>query len=55
MHPLELTSEALQKALDQTARFVREEIDSLEAQPSADVAGGEELANHGGHFAAFLF
>lgn len=44
MHPLELTSEALQKALDQTARFVREEIDSLEAQPSADVAGGEELA-----------
>ena len=44
MHPLELTSESLQKALDQATRFVREEIDSLESQPSADVEGGEELA-----------
>ncbi|MBK5255612.1 MAG: aminotransferase class V-fold PLP-dependent enzyme [Vicinamibacteria bacterium] len=44
MHPLELTSESLQKALDLTSRFVREEIDSLEEQPSADVEGAEELA-----------
>ena len=44
MHPLELTSESLQKALDLATRFVREEIDSLETQPSADVYGAEELA-----------
>jgi len=44
MHPLELTSESLQRALDLTSRFVREEIDSLEDQPSADVAGAEDLA-----------
>lgn len=44
MPPLELTSEALQRALDLTTRFVREEIDSLEEQPSSDVAGAEDLA-----------
>jgi len=44
MHPLELTAESLQNALDLTARFVREEVDSLEGQPSADVSGAEELA-----------
>ena len=44
MHPLELTSEPLRKALEITARFVSEEIDSLDTQPSADVQGGEELA-----------
>ncbi len=44
MHALELSSESLQKALDLTTRFVREEIDSLEHQPSADVLGAEELA-----------
>lgn len=44
MPPLELTSEALQGALDLTTRFVREEIDSLGEQPSADVAGAEDLA-----------
>jgi aromatic-L-amino-acid decarboxylase len=44
MHPLELTSESLQRALDLATRFVREEIDSLEIQPSADVEGAEELA-----------
>ncbi len=44
MHPLELTAESLQDALDLTTRFVREEVDSLEGQPSADVAGAEELA-----------
>ena len=44
MHPLELTAESLQNALDLTTRFVREEVDSLEGQPSADVAGAEELA-----------
>lgn len=44
MHPLELTSESLQRALDLAARFVREEIDSLDSQPSADVAGAEDLA-----------
>jgi aromatic-L-amino-acid decarboxylase len=44
MHPLELTSESLQRALDLTSRFVREEIDSLEDQPSADVAEAEDLA-----------
>lgn len=44
MHPLELSSESLQKALDLACRFVREEIDSLEQQPSADVLGAEELA-----------
>lgn len=44
MHPLELHSESLQEALELTTRFVREEIDSLEHQPSADVEGGEELA-----------
>lgn len=44
MHPLELTSESLQKALDLATRFVREEIDSLDSQPSADVLDAEELA-----------
>src|SRR5438045_9142311 len=44
MHPLELTSDSLQKALDLTTRFVREEIDSLDSQPSADVFEAEELA-----------
>lgn len=44
MHPLELTSESLQRALDLATRFVREEIDSLDSQPSADVDGAEELA-----------
>ncbi len=44
MHPLELTSESLQKALDLTSRFVREEIDSLEEQPSANLEGAENLA-----------
>ena len=44
MRPLELTAESLQKALDLATRFVREEIDSLEDQPSADVSGAEELA-----------
>ena len=45
MHPLELTSDALKQALDLTARFVREEIDSLESQPAADVEDAEELAS----------
>ena len=44
MHPLELTSESLQHALELASRFVREEIDSLDHQPSADVEGAEELA-----------
>lgn len=44
LHPLELTTDSLQEALDVTSRFVREEIDSLETQPSADVDGAEELA-----------
>lgn len=44
MHPLELSSESLEKALDLTTRFIREEIDSLPAQPSADVNGAEDLA-----------
>jgi aromatic-L-amino-acid decarboxylase len=44
MHPLELTAESLQKALELTTQFVREEIDSLESQPSADVVDAEELA-----------
>lgn len=44
MHPLELTDQALQDALEQTTRFVREEIDSLEVQPSADLEGADELA-----------
>jgi aromatic-L-amino-acid decarboxylase len=44
MHPLELTSESLQRALDLATRFVREEIDSLDSQPSADVESAEELA-----------
>jgi aromatic-L-amino-acid decarboxylase len=44
MHPLELSSESLREALGQVSRFVQEEIDSLEAQPSADVEGGEDLA-----------
>ncbi len=43
-HPLELTSEALENALGQVTRFVREEIDSLADQPSADLAGADELA-----------
>ncbi len=44
MHPLELSAESLQKAIESAARFVREEIDSLDTQPSADVDGAEELA-----------
>ncbi|MEO8361459.1 MAG: aminotransferase class V-fold PLP-dependent enzyme [Vicinamibacteria bacterium] len=44
MHPLELTTDALQHALDLTSRFVREEIDSLDRQPAADVDRAEELA-----------
>ena len=44
MHPLELSSESLEKTLDLTTRFIREEIDSLPAQPSADVNGAEDLA-----------
>lgn len=44
MHPLELTARSLESALELAARFVREEIDSLESQPSADVEGGEALA-----------
>ena len=44
MHPLELSSESLEKALNLTTRFIREEIDSLPAQPSADVNGAEDLA-----------
>jgi aromatic-L-amino-acid decarboxylase len=44
MHPLELTSEPLRQALELTARFVGEEIDSLDAQPSADLLDAEELA-----------
>ena len=44
MHPLELSSESLEKALDLMTRFVREEIDSLATQPSADVDGAEDLA-----------
>src|SRR5262245_31180116 len=44
MHPLELTGESLQKAVDTASRFVREEIDSLESQPSVNVQGAEEFA-----------
>jgi aromatic-L-amino-acid decarboxylase len=44
MHPLELSSESLQEALELTTRFVAEEIDSLDTQPSSDTEGGEELA-----------
>ncbi len=44
MHPLELSSESLEKALDLMTRFVREEIDSLPTLPSADVEGAEDLA-----------
>lgn len=44
MHPLELSSESLERALDLMTRFVREEIDSLSTQPSADVDGAEDLA-----------
>ncbi len=44
MNPLELSSESLRDALELATRFVREEIDSLEHQPSADVEGAEELA-----------
>ena len=44
MHPLELTAESLQSALDLATRFVREEIDSLQTQPSADTDGALELA-----------
>lgn len=44
MHPLELSSDSLREALDLMTRFVREEVDSLESQPSADVAGAEDLA-----------
>ena len=44
MHPLELTGESLRQALDLTSDFVCREIDSLSAQPSADVEGAEDLA-----------
>lgn len=44
MHPLELTDESLQRALDLTMRFVREEVDSLDSQPSAEVEDAEALA-----------
>ena len=44
MHPLELTSESLQSAMDLATRFVRDEIDSLDSLASADVEGAEELA-----------
>ena len=44
MHPLEPSSDSLREALDLMTRFVREEVDSLESQPSADVAGAEDLA-----------
>ena len=44
MHPLELSSESLKQALDLTTVFVREEIDSLEKQPAADLDGAEDLA-----------
>ena len=44
MHPLELTGESLHKALDLVARFVREEIDTLDTQPAADTEGAEALA-----------
>ena len=44
MPPLELSAEPLRRALDLATRFVREEIDSLEEQPSADVEGAEDLA-----------
>ena len=44
MHPLELSAGSLQRALDLTCRFIQEEIDTLENQPSADIEGAEELA-----------
>jgi len=44
MHPLELTSESLRKAVDLAARFVQEEIDSLGVQPAVDLVGADELA-----------
>ena len=44
MFPLELTAESLEEALRLTTRFVRDEVDSLAEQPSADVLGAEDLA-----------
>lgn len=44
MFPLELTAESLEEALGLTTRFVRDEVDSLADQPSADVSGAEDLA-----------
>lgn len=44
MFPLELTAESLEEALRLTTRFVRDEVDSLAEQPSADVSGAEDLA-----------
>jgi|CXWL01.1.fsa_nt_gi aromatic-L-amino-acid decarboxylase len=44
MFPLELTAESLEEALRLTTRFVRDEVDSLADQPSADVSGAEDLA-----------
>ncbi len=44
MFPLEPSPELLEEALEQMTRFVREEIDSLHRQPSADVEGAEDLA-----------
>ena len=45
MYPLELTSDSLQEALDLTSRFIREEVDSLGEQLSADLDDAEELAS----------
>ncbi len=44
MHPLELSHESLEAALEMTMRFVREEVDSLDGQRAADVEGAEDLA-----------
>ena len=44
MHPLELCAQTLEAALNLTTSFVREEVDSLDSQPSADVDGADDLA-----------
>ena len=44
MHPLELCAQTLEAALDLTTSFIREEVDSLDFQPSADVDGAHDLA-----------
>ncbi len=41
---LELTGEALRRLIDEAAERIVAHIDSLPSQPSADVAGGTELA-----------